>query len=113
MRGLGVKCYIGVTSGLVYTGLLGSGTSREYGVLGDAVNLAARLMGKQKNCHVAGVICDATTQELIPCDAPVRFDPLEPFFVKGKAMKINAFQPKYTENALVYKPQSHYYDIGR
>ncbi len=33
MRGLGTKCYGGVTSGLIYTGLLGSGTSREYGVL--------------------------------------------------------------------------------
>ena len=113
MRGLGIKCYIGVTSGLVYTGLLGSGTSREYGVLGDAVNLAARLMAKQKKCCIPGVICDTTTQELIPCDAPIRFDPLEPFHVKGKQQLIKAFQPKYLENTMAYSPQSHYYNIGR
>eukprot|EP01084_Bolivina_argentea_P115195 204899_1 len=112
MRGLGIKCYIGVTSGLVYTGLLGSGTSREYGVLGDAVNLAARLMAKQKKCGVPGVICDTPTQELIPCSAPIRFDPLEPFYVKGKAVQIRAFEPKYTENCLAYAPQSHYFDIA-
>eukprot|EP00485_Elphidium_margaritaceum_P014944 CAMPEP_0202726070 /NCGR_PEP_ID=MMETSP1385-20130828/184423_1 /ASSEMBLY_ACC=CAM_ASM_000861 /TAXON_ID=933848 /ORGANISM="Elphidium margaritaceum" /LENGTH=1239 /DNA_ID=CAMNT_0049392283 /DNA_START=36 /DNA_END=3755 /DNA_ORIENTATION=+ len=114
MRGLGVKCFIGVTSGLVYTGLLGSGTSREYGVLGDAVNLAARLMYKQKSdFKVPGVICDTTTQELIPSDAPIRFDPLAPFLVKGKANLIHAFAPKYSEQVMGYQPQSHYYDIGR
>merc|ERR1712060_948193 len=70
-------------------------------------------MAKQKKCQVPGVICGTTTQELIPCDAPIRFDPLEPFHVKGKSQQIKAFQPKYTENCLAYKPQSHYYDIGR
>jgi len=113
MRGLGIKCYIGVTSGLVYTGLLGSGTSREYGVLGDAVNLAARLMAKQKVSGQPGVICDTNTQELISCDAPVRFDPMEPFHVKGKSQLIKAFQPQYNQSSMAYKPQSHFYDIGR
>ena len=113
MRGLGIKCYIGVTSGLVYTGLLGSGTSREYGVLGDAVNLAARLMAKQKKSGSPGVICDTNTQELISCDAPVRFDPMEPFHVKGKSVLIKAFQPHYNQSSLAYKPQSHFYDVGR
>jgi len=113
MRGLGIKCYIGVTSGLVYTGLLGSGTSREYGVLGDAVNLAARLMAKQKKSARPGVICDTNTQELISCDAPVRFDPMEPFRVKGKSQLIKAFQPQYNKSTMAYEPQTHFYDIGR
>ena len=66
MKSSGIRCCIGVTSGLVYTGLLGSGTSREYGVLGDAVNLAARLMAKQKKSGIHGVLIDRTTQDLIP-----------------------------------------------
>ena len=112
MRSLGVTCCIGVTSGLVYTGLLGSGTSREYGVLGDAVNLSARLMAKQKKTETPGVICDITTQELIPSDAPIRFDPMEPFKVKGKSKKIKAFIPRYNEGNSHYIPQSHYFEVS-
>ena len=39
---------IGVTSGVVFLGLVGGGARREYSVLGDKVNLAARLMGLAK-----------------------------------------------------------------
>merc|ERR1712228_456734 len=40
---------IGITSGIVYLGLVGgAGSRREYSVLGDKVNLAARLMGLSK-----------------------------------------------------------------
>lgn len=113
MHGLGIKCFIGVTSGLVFTGLLGSQTSREYGVLGDAVNLAARLMGKQKKSKIAGIICDKTTLDLIPSDAPIKFEQLEPFYVKGKSNRITAFYPKFNESFVAYIPQYHYYDVGR
>ena len=49
MKQLRVKTRIGVTTGKVYCGILGaSGQSQEYGVLGDQVNLAARLMQHAK-----------------------------------------------------------------
>ena len=42
---IGIKTSIGITAGRVYCGLLGSpGSGGEYGILGDLVNLAARLM---------------------------------------------------------------------
>lgn len=42
---LGVSCSMGVATGTVFTGVIGpSGSRREYSVMGDKVNLAARLM---------------------------------------------------------------------
>lgn len=39
------KCSIGIGTGTVFAGVVGtSGSRREYSVLGDSVNLAARLM---------------------------------------------------------------------
>ena len=48
MSELDISCSVGVTTGLVFCGLVGSGSSREYGILGDLVNLSARLMQAAK-----------------------------------------------------------------
>jgi class 3 adenylate cyclase len=44
--GPGVVARVGVTTGLVFCGIVGSKDRHEYTVMGDAVNLSARLMGK-------------------------------------------------------------------
>ena len=45
----GTYCNIGVSSGECFAGIVGtSGSRKEFSVLGDVVNLAARIMGSIK-----------------------------------------------------------------
>jgi class 3 adenylate cyclase/tetratricopeptide (TPR) repeat protein len=75
----------GVNCGPVFSGDFGPPYRRTFSVKGDAVNLAARLMGK------------AETGEIVASDEVVRrsrtvfaIQQLEPFFVKGKSAAIRA-----------------------
>jgi len=76
---------VGVNRGHVFAGDIGPHYRRTYTVMGDAVNLAARLMAK------------ATPGQIVASDAVLersrtRFETtaLEPFLVKGKAQPIHA-----------------------
>lgn len=71
---------IGVNSGFVYAGDVGTDYRREYTVLGDAVNLAARLMASAQPRQ-------AIVSETVAITAGPGFDlpELEPITVKGKS----------------------------
>ena len=81
-----VPLRIGANLGVVFVGDMGHAQRCTYIVMGDATNLAARLMAKAAPGEIiAG--------ERLHKTCPDRFDftPLEPFLVKGKRAPIQAF----------------------
>jgi class 3 adenylate cyclase len=78
----------GVTSGRSYCGVFGSARRMEYTVLGDCVNLSARLMA---NAPDNGILTDEMTKNRATTE--IIFNALAPIKVKGKAATINVFAP--------------------
>ena len=80
-----LRLRIGVNRGNVFAGDFGPAFRRTYSIKGDAVNLAARVMGKAGDGDVLATA--ATLQR-----SPTRFEthPLEPFLVKGKTQPVRA-----------------------
>ena len=84
--GVELPLSIGVHSGHVFAGPVGADDRRVYTVMGDAVNLAARLMTKAEHGQVVASR-SAIEQSATPFDTA----PLEPFMVKGKRLPQEAF----------------------
>lgn len=83
----------GVTTGRSYCGVCGSPKRMEYTVLGDCVNLSARLMG---NAPPLGILCDEETCK--HSTGEIVYKALAPIKVKGKANAINIFRPSLREH---------------
>ncbi|EQC40568.1 hypothetical protein SDRG_02456 [Saprolegnia diclina VS20] len=90
---LGLKASVGITSGTAFCGLAGHhGSRREYTVLGDIVNLAARLMQKVKLEHGdSSVITDDKTRAC--AEDVLHFEKAPEIFVKGKHDRIPIHRP--------------------
>ena len=91
---LGIRSSIGVSSGRVYCGVVGSTLRREYTIMGDSVNLAARLM---QNAN-GGVLCDRASFSRASTDISFA----EPRFIKlkGKANPEQVHQPLSAEKSI-------------
>jgi class 3 adenylate cyclase/tetratricopeptide (TPR) repeat protein len=79
--------HLGVTRGPVFAGDVGTVFRRSYTVMGDQVNLAARLMSRAAPNQVL-----STDPVLQGSRTIFETSELEPFYVKGKSKPIQAFE---------------------
>jgi class 3 adenylate cyclase len=84
----------GVTTGRSYCGVCGSAKRMEYTVLGDSVNLSARLMS---NAAALGILVDEETSK--HTTGEIQYEALAPIKVKGKVNAIPIFKPVIKETA--------------
>ncbi len=102
----GARYAIGITTGQAFCGEVGSALRREYTMIGDTVNLAARLMGAAQARaalkppaaeQVApapdrAILCENTTAQA--SDHSILCEALPPMVVKGKSAPIAVFRPQ-------------------
>jgi adenylate cyclase len=79
---------IGIHTGTVLAGNIGSADRLSYALVGDSVNLASRLQGLTKELH-ADVLVSGTTRARIDGDLPLR--PLPSVLVKGRVAEVEVY----------------------
>ena len=88
LRRQGVRYAIGIATGRVFCGSVGSNLRREYTMIGGVVNLAARLMQTVSD----DVVCDIATRQV--AEAKLAFEALPPRQVKGAVEPVAVFRPR-------------------
>jgi adenylate cyclase len=78
---------IGINTGTVITGMVGSSKSLQYTAIGDAMNVASRLVSQAKAGQI--IISDFTFHRI---EDRVEAMPLPPVMVKGKAEPLQIYQ---------------------
>jgi class 3 adenylate cyclase len=86
-RALSLGIHIGVNSGLVVAGGMGSVGRQNYSVVGDAVNVAARL---EDASQIGEILVGPATHRLTT--ERFEFESLEPISLKGKAQRLPVYR---------------------
>ncbi|MBN2145774.1 MAG: AAA family ATPase [Anaerolineales bacterium] len=107
--GPAIQHRIGITQGETYAGLVGSSTRREYTVMGDDVNLSARLMSAARvgQILVSQRIYEAVSAYFVNTELPA-------IRVKGKSKPITIYQVEGPrDDALLNRVYSRDLLVGR
>ncbi|MCC7375788.1 MAG: tetratricopeptide repeat protein [Verrucomicrobiales bacterium] len=102
---------IGISQGTLRTGAYGGTARRTYGVLGDEVNLAARLM---EHAGAGEVLASGRTRESGGSD--FLWEPVLPLTLKGKSQPVSAFrlrERRADEGMQLFEPTHHLPMVGR
>lgn len=102
---------IGISQGTLRTGAYGGNSRRTYGVLGDEVNLAARLM---EHAGRGEVLASGRTREA--GGAEFLWEPVLPLTLKGKSQPVAAFrlrERRSEEGMQLFEPAHHLPMVGR
>jgi len=107
LEGIMIQCSIGVTTARAFCGAVGSRQRMEYTVMGDSVNLAARLMAASATSHRPCLV-DENTRKFTRDE--VEYKSHDPIKVKGKSEAISIFEPiRFYEDD---QEQPHQYSYG-
>jgi class 3 adenylate cyclase/tetratricopeptide (TPR) repeat protein len=104
LQKLDVRSAIGIATGQAFCGAVGNELRREYTMIGDVINLAARLMQAAPDT----ILCSPSTYQA--SQGSIIFDELPAITVKGKAEPIVVYQPT-GEKKTAIRPQSEI--VGR
>jgi len=97
-EGIRVQARIGINTGEMLVGNIGSSNRLNYTIMGDEVNLAARLEGVNKMYGTTVMASDAT---LAKCHEKINCRELDCIRVKGRAKPVTVYellQPEFAEN---------------
>jgi len=114
LTNLNIRSYIGLTTGRIFCGSVGNESRREYTIIGNAVNLSARLMGAAGKLedliskYGVPILCDRLTYDSAK-DA-VEFEPVPPQLVKGRTDPVESFHPLELKKSVI-RPKTEL--IGR
>ncbi|MFQ5627413.1 MAG: CHASE2 domain-containing protein [bacterium] len=102
-----LQCRVGINTGMMVVGNMGSHQTFDYTVVGDAVNLASRLESANKFYGTSLMISEVTCKQLPPGIFRTRL--LDVIKVKGKSRTIQVYEVYGWQNKPVQRKENKYY----